>query len=112
MNDESPQSPKRTRRTPEQIKALLQEQERSDRSAEDFASEHGIAVSTLWRWRRKHRGGAPGAQPRWVEVGNRSGAIGSSAVAEVRLADGLSIELHAGFDVVAMATFVDRLRQR
>ena len=111
MNDESPKSRKRTRRTPEQIKELLIEQARRGGSVEEFAAEQGIAVSTVWAWRRRHRTGAPSRQPRWIEVGNGSGATGSPAMAQVRLTDGLSIELNAGFDVAVMAALIDRLRQ-
>ena len=111
MKDESPQPRKRTRRTPEQIKELLIEHARGGSSVEEFAAEQGIAVSTVWAWRRRHRTGAPSSQPRWVELGKGSGAPGSPAMAQVRLPEGLSIELNAGFDVAAMAAFINRLRQ-
>ena len=111
MNDESLQSRKRTRRRPEQIKELLIEQARRGSSVEEFAAEQGIALSTVWAWRRRYRTGASSRQPRWVEVRNGSGAIGSAVMAQVRLPDGLSIELNTGFDVGAMVAFITRLRQ-
>ena len=96
----------RTRRTPEQAKALLAEQQRCGITDEDFAMEHRIAPSTLIRWRRAYAS----STPRWIEVGN--GSIGQSdkVMAQVRLQDGVCIDLQSGFEVDSIAGLIERLR--
>ena len=102
--------PPRVRRTPEQIKELLVEHEHSEKPALKFATEKGIAVSTLWAWRRRYRTKSPRG-PRWIEVANGSANAPSQPMAQVHLVDGLVIDLNAGFEVESIALLIERLRK-
>lgn len=103
-------SPPRIRRTPEQIKELLAEHQRSGKPAQEFAAEKGIGLSTLWTWRRRYRGRSA-ASPRWVEVANAAAVSSSGPMAQVRLADGLSVDLNPGFEVEPIAALIKRLHK-
>ena len=102
---------RRVRRKPEQIRELLKEYKQSGKSVEEFAAEQGIAVSTVWAWRRRYRASPQIPSPRWVEVDNASAAIQPRAMAQVRMSDGLSIELNPGFEVPTVAALIDQLRK-
>jgi hypothetical protein len=97
----------RTRRTPEQAKALLAEQQRCGMTDEDFTTEHGIAPSTLIRWRRAYTS----PTPRWIEVGKGLVSQSGNAMALVRLQDGVCIDLQSGFEVDSIAGLIERLRK-
>ena len=101
---------RRIRRTPEQIQALLAEYRGSELSLREFAHSRQISNWTLSIWIRRHRPKGP-AQPRWIEVRPQPGSINSSEVASVRFADGLSIDLHSGFQAGPMAELIRLLRQ-
>lgn len=96
------------RRTPEEAAALLAEQQRQGISDEQFATTQGITLSTLVRWRRRQQ---KSQTPRWIEVDQAPCVAPGTSMAQLRLADGLVIELCAGFEVDRMAQLIERLRQ-
>jgi hypothetical protein len=100
----------RIRRTPEQIKELLAEHQRGGQSAREFAAERGIGLSTLWTWHRRYRNRSC-VSPRWVEVANAASVLSSGPMAQVRLAEGLTVDLNPGFEVEPIAALIKRLHQ-
>lgn len=103
--------PRRIRRTPEQIRLILEKYERSNQSPREFVAAEGIGLSTLWAWRRRYGVSSGGRRPRFVEVGSPSIAALSGAATQVRFADGLAIELKPGFAVEPVAQLVQLLRR-
>lgn len=102
----------RLRRTPEQIRIILEEYEQGSKGAHEFAAEQNIAVSTLWAWRRRYGvGSTKAARPRFVEVSKESIAALGGATAQIRFPDGLTVQLSSGFAVEPVAQLVQRLRQ-
>jgi len=110
MKDQITSAPKRIRRTPEQINEILDELELAGQSIEEFAKQRDIVLSTLRTWRRRYRPSNTRGEPRWVEVHHRVG-LSAGTMAQVRLSDGLSIELYPGFDVTSLAGLIERLRK-
>lgn len=101
----------RLRRTPEQIRTILEEYERGSKGSHEFAAEQNIAVSTLWAWRRRYGSGSKAGRPRFVEVSKESISALGGATAQIRFPDGLTVELSSGFAVEPVAQLVQRLRQ-
>jgi len=101
----------RVRRTPEQIRIILEEYELGSKGAHAFAAEQGIAVSTLWAWRRRYgRGSTKVGRPRFLEVSKESLSALGGATAQIRFPDGLTVQLSSGFAVEPVAQLVQRLR--
>jgi len=107
----SSRRPRRIRRTPEQIKLILEKYERGNQPPHEFVAAEGFALSTLWAWRRRYGFSARGRRPRFVEVGSPNIAALSGAATQVRFADGLAIELKAGFAVESVAQLIQLLRR-
>lgn len=107
----SSRRPRRVRRTPEQIRLILEKYERGNQTAHEFIAAEGIALSTLWAWRRRYGLSSRGRRPRFVEVGGPGISALSGAATQVRFADGLAIELRPGFAVEAVAQLVQLLRR-
>jgi len=101
--------PRRVRRTPEQIRIILEGYERGSAGAHDFATSQGIAVSTLWAWRRRYGTGSQ-RRPHFVEV-RKPSLPDLSGTAQARFADGLVVELMGGFEVERIAQLLQLLRQ-
>jgi transposase-like protein len=107
MNSQS-RSATRIRRTAEQIQRLVAEFECSGQTIEEFAQRHGVAISTVGRWLRRH---PQGQHPRLVEV-KRAPAPGSSRIAALRLCRGMVLELDRGFEAEPIARLVQLLEGR
>ena len=99
------------RRTPEQIKAILEKFEASGKTMRQFVAEEGLALSTLESWRRRERTQLAPKSPAFVEVQSEGSWPLVSAMARVRFGDGLVIELSPGFAVDQVGQLIERLRQ-
>ena len=102
--DEAQAPATRRRRNREQAKQLVAEDEASGMGRQEFCRQHGIAVVTLDRYRKrleKAPGGAIGEE-RWLRVelnGRRQAAPkGAGSGLAVVLTGGKRIEVAAGFD--------------
>lgn len=106
----------RTKRSPEQGKALVQDFRDSGLTQEQFAEKHNVSVPTLQRWLRRAGDGTAGdeAQPKmkFVEVLRRRGrqAVRGPGVGPVA---SLTIELPQGsyirFDALPPVEYLARL---
>lgn len=102
------------RRTPEQVRVILDQYERGTKPACQFAAEHSISKATLRNWRRRFGSQSIGVRrPRFVEVRNEGMAAltGAMATAHIRFGDGLTVQLCSGFDVEPVAQLVQLLRR-
>jgi hypothetical protein len=101
----------RRRRSRAEAEQLAVEYEAGGMSREEFCREHGLALSTLARYRRRREQGQDeGAGPsRWLAV-ELSGAhpAGASGLAVV-LAGGRRIEVGRGFDAQTLQQLVSLL---
>lgn len=108
MNSETP-SPKNVRRTPEQIEQLVAQFHRGSQTVREFASQQGVALSTVDRWLRRQR---PRKPPRLVEVKRVLNASSTSPTATLRLSRGLVLELERDFQAEPVARLVQLLEGR
>jgi len=92
---------RRRRRSRAEAEQLVTEYEASGLGREEFCQQHGLALSTLARYRKRlrERPGEAGGAGRWlaVELRGPGPAAGSSGLA-VALAGGRRIEIRRGFD--------------
>ena len=99
---------RRRRRSRAEAEQLVVEFEASGISREEFCQQHGLALATLARYRkrlRQRRGEEAGAN-RWLAV-ELSGAMpaaggGAASGLTVALASGLRIEIALGFDATTL----------
>jgi transposase-like protein len=105
------------RRARETGMAVLIEQWRAaGTSATTFAREHGVSVSTLFRWRRRLAGATPEPLPRATEAGHLVpvrlvSALEEGATAlEVTLTTGDRIRLASGVTPETLRVVVQVLR--
>lgn len=98
----------KVRRSAHQIQQLAAEFHSGDQTVEQFANQHGVAVSTVQRWLRTRR---PPGVPRLVEV-QREPEPGSGRVGRLRLSKGLVLELDRGFEAGPIARLVQLLEGR
>ena len=108
MNSDE-KKPAQIHRTPKQIEMLVEQFHRSGQRVEDFAQQHGVVVSTVNRWLRKHR---RRKVPRLVEVDRVPNPSSSSRAATFRFPRGLVLELEGGFDAPSIARLVQLLEER
>ena len=108
MENKSPNS-SRVQRTTAQIKEILERFEQSGQSGTVFARENGLAFSTLMGWRLKVRK-AHNGPPKFVELDPLSTVASGHSVAQIRFADGLSMDLHVGFTAQPVAQLIRLLR--
>jgi hypothetical protein len=99
-----------TSRSPEEIQSVLAEYRASGTSATKFARARQTSLSTLMNWLRRQKPAPPRA-PRWVEVRPPLPRVASNSLATVRCADGLSMDVHPGFDPAPIAQLIRLLRQ-
>lgn len=113
----------------EEMRAVLAKWERSDLPLSRFAMREGIAVKTLYRWRRRlgvgddrvRRGrppvsakaqGAPSSPPLFTEVSvaTREALPSASTRFEVLLGNGMMVRVPEQFDENALGTLIRTLR--
>ena len=96
----------RRRRSRAEAEQLLAEYEASGISQEDFCRQHGLALSTLARYRKWGREGREDAGPgRWVAVEVPPPHPAGSGLAVV-LAGGRRIEVGRGFDAETLEQLI------
>ena len=99
------------RRTPEQIKEILEKFEVSGKPIKEFVAEEGLKEATFGSWRRKQRASLAPKDTSFVELAEEGLAILGSAIARVRLADGLVVEVNASLTVAGLAQLIQLLRK-
>jgi hypothetical protein len=90
-------SPRRHHATAAERLRILEACEHTDLTRQEFAAQEGIALSTLYQWRRQSRCGAKG-RPEWIEVPNLLGNGPVSAAYRVHLPGGRMLEVSRGFE--------------
>ena len=112
-------SRRRQRFNAQQRSALLEEFEGGQLAAAEFASQHGLAVSTLYNWCRRSRrplGGAPGQPPPPARAFQQVSlaevfSAGSHWVAEVSLPDGTQLRWKSQASVPMLQDLLAKLRR-
>lgn len=105
-----------TRRTPDQIEQLLEQYYCSGQTQAEFASEHGIGLSTLQRWLgssvRKARPPKASVEPAWLEVAAAAPSLRAVATRSYRvdLPGGISLRMEGGFDATELEQLLRVLR--
>ena len=102
---------RRIRRSPEVIQNLLAEYRACGISASKFAQTRQLPLSSLMNWLHRNKPAPSAAAPRWVEVHPQPAALSSVHQATVRCLDGVSIDLHPGFEPARIAELIRLLRQ-
>lgn len=116
----------------EAMRALLAKWERSGLSLARFAQREGVAVKTLYRWRRRlgvgvrrgdragrrrSRGAARparpalGPAPMFTEVTATLGRLSAAAMFEVQLSDGTTVRMPEDFDPDSLRILLAALRE-
>lgn len=115
--EKSSRTPYRPRCTPEQIGQLLDKFEQSGQTVQAFVTAEGLALSTFQQWRRQRRrrtelptSAGPNSPP-FVEVNHAALFPVTGVAAQVRFADGLTIEVKEGLSVELLAQLVQQLRR-
>lgn len=104
-------TPRRVRHTRDQIQVLLEKLSLSGLSVPRFALQNNLCPGTVRRWVRLHGPNkARRRRPRFVEVKASSLSL-PSTVAEIRLADGLTVHLSSNLQVSSLAELIQRLRK-
>jgi len=112
-------SRRRQRFNAQQRSALLEEFKSGQLTAAEFASQHGMAVSTLYNWcrpSRRPRTGAPGQPPppprafQQVSLAEVFSA-GGHWVAEVSLPDGTQVRWKSQTSVPMLQDLLAKLRR-
>ncbi len=75
-----------------------------------FARQHGIATSTLFRWIRQASAATPSRAATLIEVPNLLGQQPPAPAYCLRFANGLSVELAAGFHLDEVRVLAQLIR--
>ena len=112
MAEKSTKRRRRIRRTLEQIRELCEDYEQCGQSAEVFAQQHDIGVSTLHAWRRRLGGKRVRmGRPQWVEVTETVSGARPSQAWEIRLANGICLLVPAPTAGAGLMELVRDLRE-
>ncbi len=104
------QVPRRQRhRTRAEAEQLVVEYEASGLSRQEFCQQHGLALVTLDRYRRRRAQDVPAGDGRWVAVELRGSGPGNELA--VVLPGGRRIEVRRGFDGDTLGQVVRVLEQ-
>ena len=109
---EGPVGRPRRRRSRAEVEQLVTEYEASGLGRVEFCREHGLALSTLARYRkrRQQEQGETGGPDRWVAVelagSHQAGANKAASGLAVVLASGRRIEVGRGFDAQTLRQLV------
>lgn len=94
---------------PQQREKILKDHQASSLPDKEFARQAGVAVSTLYAWRRKAAARAcPTAIP-FVSVPNLLAAAPAAPAYRLQWRNGLSLEVRAGFSVPELAALLQLL---
>jgi hypothetical protein len=92
------ESPRRHHATAAEKMRILEACEHTDLTRQEFAAQEGIALSTLYQWRRQSRRRRAQGRPGWIEVPNLLGNGPGSAPYRLHLSGGRILEVSRGFD--------------
>lgn len=109
----------------DEMQGVLRKWERSDLPLSRFAKQEGVAVKTLYRWRRRlgvgddqvRRGRPPGRSEdrREVTFAEVSGLLGgvspASPMFEIVLGDGMTVRVSEHFDPDSLRILLSTLRE-
>lgn len=99
----------RRRSTPAQREKILRRYRHSQLTAEAFAAQAGIGVSTLHAWRRQAAETKSVGGPAFVAVPNLLSLGPASATYRLQWPGGLRLEVAAGFAAEELATLLQLL---
>jgi len=104
---------RRIRHILEQIREPYTQYRESGQSAQTFAQQHGIGLSTLHHWRRrlKVKPARRRRRPKWVEVTGSIPATGLGQAYEIRLPDGICLMAPASVTGASAVDLVRSLRE-
>jgi len=88
--------------TPEQREEILAASRQTSLSSHQFARQHGIAASTLFRWLRESPTSGDDDTAGWIEVPNLIGSRSPAPACRLCFSHGLSVEIAAGFQAEAV----------
>jgi transposase-like protein len=92
--------------TPQQREKILQDHQGSGLTDKEFARQAGVAVATLYAWRRKAASNPrPNTTP-FVSVPNLLAAVPAASAYRLHWPGGLSLEVRAGFSVPELAALL------
>ena len=91
------ESRKRTRRTAAEKDEILAAYDAGRLTGREVATEHGIAVSTLYRWRRQGTTGRRTGRGQLIEIPNLMPARPAVATYRVLFGRGVVLEVAPGF---------------
>jgi transposase-like protein len=95
--------------TPQQREKILKDHQASSLPDKEFARQSGVAVSTLYAWRRKAATGGPAGGTAFVSVPNLLTAAPAAPAYRLQWSKGLSLEMRAGFSVPELAALLQLL---
>ena len=95
--------------TPQQREKILRDHQTSGLTGKEFARQSGVAVSTLYAWRRKAATGRPASGVAFVAVPNLLSAVPAAPAYRLHWRSGLSLEVRAGFSAQELATLLQLL---
>lgn len=101
----------RPHKTPEQREAILAAYRQTSLSSHQFARQHGIAASTLFRWVRQSPGSSERDAGEWIEVPNLLGSRPPAPGYRLCFANGVSLEISAGFQFEEVRTLAEVIRR-
>jgi hypothetical protein len=104
--------------SPQRRSALLEQFDRSQVAAADFAAQHGVGVSTLYAWRRRAVGPRrpkttvepPQATFQSIPLGQVLGVAGAWA-GEVSLPDGTQLRWNPQLSIATLQELLAHLRR-
>jgi hypothetical protein len=97
--------------TPEQRRKVLADYEQSDLTQKQFAAQRGIALSTLYAWRKKARGEPQGGSSQFVEAPNLFSVPAGPHCYRLRVPGGLELEISHGFRSEEVAELLRLLQE-
>lgn len=100
----------RRHKTPAERAEILAAFQQTELSSHRFARQYGIAASTLFRWLRHSAAPIQSDPGAWIEVPNLLGQQPPAPAYCLRFANGLSVELAAGFQPDEVRTLAQLIR--
>jgi transposase-like protein len=95
--------------TPQQREKILRDHQTSGLTGKEFARQSGVAVSTLYAWRRKAATGRPASGVAFVAVPNLLSEVPAAPAYRLHWRSGLSLEVRTGFFVPELAALLQLL---
>ena len=101
---------RRPHKNPAERAEILAAHACSGLSSRDFARQHGICVSTLYRWRRLSPGGEGTNRACLLELPRGVGTPRTQPAYRLLLPSGVTLEVAPGFDPDELRTLTELLR--